>query len=210
MNRSLDLASSQVAVVLSTVGLMIVLKGLARIPWGDSVRNLPATFTTESISIGGLEFHTQRLLIVAVTVVLTITISLFFVRTSLGKKMRATSQNPTGAKLVGINTGNIYSATWALASVCGAIAGVLAAPLIYLHPDMGARMLLKGFAAAALGGFGSVSGVFVGGILMGIAEIFFGRYFDTSMMDIFAPIVIIVVLLFRPQGLFGVRQAVRV
>jgi branched-chain amino acid transport system permease protein len=210
MNRSLDLASSQVAVVLSTVGLMIVLKGLARIPWGDSVRNLPATFTTESISIGGLEFHTQRLLIVAVTVVLTITISLFFVRTTLGKKMRATSQNPTGAKLVGINTGNIYSATWALASVCGAIAGVLAAPLIYLHPDMGARMLLKGFAAAALGGFGSVSGVFVGGILMGITEMFFGRYFDTSMMDIFAPIVIIVVLLFRPQGLFGVRQAVRV
>lgn len=210
MHRSLDRASSQVAVVLATVGLMIVLKGLARIPWGDSVRNLPAAFTAETVSIGGVVFYPQRLLIIAVTIILTALISFFFARTALGKKMRATSQNPVGAKLVGINTGNIYSATWALASICGAIAGMLAGPLLYLNPDMGARMLLKGFAAAALGGFGSVSGVFVGGVLMGIAEIFFGRYLDTSMIDIFAPIIIIVVLLFRPQGLFGMRQAVRV
>lgn len=210
MHRSLGRASNQVAVVLATVGLMIVLKGLARIPWGDSVRNLPPAFTTETISIGGLYLSTQRLLIVGVTLVLVLAVSLFFARTALGKTMRATSLNITGAKLIGINTGHVYSATWGLAAVCGGIAGMLAAPLIFVHPDMGTRMLLKGFAAACLGGFGSVSGVLVGGILMGIAEIFFGRYFATSMIDIFAPIIIIVVLLFRPQGLFGSRQALRV
>jgi len=210
MHRSLGRASNQVAIVLATVGLMIVLKGLARIPWGDSVRNLPPAFMTETISIGGLYLSTQRLLIVAVTLVLVVAISLFFARTALGKTMRATSLNITGAKLIGINTGHVYSATWGLAAVCGGIAGMLAAPLIFVHPDMGTRMLLKGFAAACLGGFGSVSGVLVGGILMGIAEIFFGRYFATSMIDIFAPIIIIIVLLFRPQGLFGSRQALRV
>lgn len=210
MHRSLGRASNQVAVVLATVGLMIVLKGLARIPWGDSVRNLPPSFTTETISLGGLYLSTQRLLIVAVTLVLVLAISLFFASTALGKTMRATSMNITGAKLIGINTGHVYSATWGLAAVCGGIAGMLAAPLIFVHPDMGTRMLLKGFAAACLGGFGSVSGVLVGGILMGVAEIFFGRYFATSMIDIFAPIIIIVVLLFRPQGLFGSRQALRV
>ena len=124
--------------------------------------------------------------------------------------MRATSQNITGAKLIGIDTGYIYSVTWGMAAMCGAIAGVLAAPLISLQPDMGTRMLLKGFAAACLGGFGSVRGVFAGGLLMGVAEIFCGRYVATSMMDIFAPIIIIVVLLLWPQGLFGVRQASRV
>ncbi len=210
IRRSLGRASSQVAMVLATVGLMIVLQGLARIPWGDSVRNLPAAFTAETITIGGLVLSTQRLLIVGVTIAMTIATSLFFARTALGKKMRATSQNVTGAKLVGINTNHIYSATWGLAAVCGAVAGVLAAPLIFLHPDMGARMLLKGFAAACLGGFGSVPGVLVGGVLMGVLEIFCGRYIATSMMDIFAPIIIIGVLLFRPHGLFGARLAVRV
>lgn len=210
MNRSLGRASTEVAIVLSTVGLMIAIKGLARIPWGDSVRKLPAAFSTETISVGGLVLSTQRLLIIVVAVVLTIAISLFFSKTSLGKKMRATSQNTTGAMLVGINTGHIYSATWGLAAICGGVAGILAAPLIFLYPDMGTRMLLKGFAAACLGGFGSVGGVFVGGLVMGIVEIFFGRYLATSMMDIFAPIIIIVVLLFRPQGLFGSRSAVRV
>lgn len=210
MHRSLGKASNQVAIVLATVGLMIMMKGLARIPWGDGVRNMPGAFATQTISVGGLALSTQRLLIVVVTVVLAIAISLFFARTALGKTMRATSLNVTGAKLIGINTGNVYSATWGLAAACGAIAGMLAAPLIFLHPDMGTRMLLKGFAAACLGGFGSVSGVLVGGVLMGVAEIMFGRYFATSMIDIFAPIIIIVVLLFRPQGLFGSRQAVRV
>lgn len=209
-NPSLGRASKEVAIVLSTVGLMIAIKGLARIPWGDSVRKLPSPFSTEILTIGGFVISTQRLLIIIAAAVLTIAVSLFLARTSLGKKMRATSQNATGATLIGINTGSIYSATWGLAAICGGIAGIMAAPIIFLHPDMGTRMLLKGFAAACLGGFGSVSGVFVGGLLMGVVEIFFGRYLATSMMDIFAPIIIIAVLLFRPQGLFGAPRAVRV
>lgn len=208
--QSLGREHYEVAVVMATVGLLIVMKGLARVPWGDGVRNFPAAFDTDSVSFAGIVFSTQRLLIVAVTFCLTALVFLFFRHAALGKKMRATAQNRTGAQLVGINTGQIYAATWALASACGAITGVLAAPLIFLHPDMGTRMLLKGFAAAALGGFGSVPGVFVGGMLMGIIEIFFGRYVSTALLDIFAFLMIMFVLLICPQGLFGVRRAARV
>lgn len=210
LRASLGREHYEAAAVMATVGLIIVLKGLARVPWGDGIRNFPAAFSTESVSVGGVILSTQRLLIVAVTILLTIGIFLFFKHLPLGKQMRATAQNRTGAKLVGINTGHIYTATWALASACGAIAGVLAAPLIFLHPDMGTKMLLKGFAAAALGGFGSVGGVFVGGLAMGVVEIFCGRYVSTALLDIFAFLAIIVVLLVRPQGLFGIRRAVRV
>lgn len=208
--RSLGRDDYETAVVMATVGLLIVIKGLARVPWGDGVRNFPAVFDTDSISLGGVVISTQHLLIVAVTIVLTGLVFVFFRHTALGKKMRATAQNRTGAQLVGINTGNIYAATWALASACGAIAGVLAAPLIFLHPDMGTKMLLKGFAAAALGGFGSVPGVIVGGMLMGVIEILFGRFVSTALLDISAFLMIMIVLLVYPQGLFGVRRATRV
>lgn len=210
MRRSLGRDDYEVAVVLATVGLLIVMKGLARIPWGDGVRNFPAVFEEQSISFRGILISTQHLLIVAVTILLTGLIFVFFRSTTLGKKMRATAQNRIGAQIVGINTGQIYAATWALASACGAIAGVLASPLIFLHPDMGTKMLLKGFAAAALGGFGSVPGVILGGILMGIIEIFFGRFVSTALLDISAFLMIMLVLLVYPQGLLGVRRAARV
>jgi branched-chain amino acid transport system permease protein len=199
-----------VALVMATVGLLIAIKGLARIPWGDGLRNFPAVFGVESLSIGGLVISTQRLLIIVVTVTLTLVVVAFFRYAPLGKKMRATSQNRTGAQLVGINVGGIHAITWALAAAVGAIAGILAAPLIFLHPDMGTKMLLKGFAAAALGGFGSIPGVLAGGVIMGIVEIFFGRYVSTALLDIFAFLMIMFVLLVCPHGLFGAARAVRV
>lgn len=208
--QSLGRGDYEVALVMATVGLLIVIKGLARIPWGDGVRNFPAVFETESISLGGIVISTQHLLIASITILMTGLIFIFFRRTALGKKMRATAQNRIGAQIVGINTGQIYAATWALASACGAIAGVLVSPLIFLDPDMGTKMLLKGFAAATLGGFGSVPGVIVGGILMGVMEIFFGRFVSTALLDISAFLMIMVVLLVFPHGLLGVRQASRV
>ena len=208
--RSLSRGDYEVAVVMVTVGLLITIKGLARVPWGDDVRNFPAVFETDSISFASIVISTQHLLIIGVTIVMSALIFIFFRHTGLGKKMRATAQNRVGAQIVGINTGRIYGATWALAAACGAIAGVLAAPLIFLDPDMGTKMLLKGFAAAALGGFGSVPGVFIGGILMGVVEMLFGRYVSTALLDISAFLMIMIVLLARPQGLFGMRSATRV
>jgi branched-chain amino acid transport system permease protein len=208
--QSLSREHLEVALVMATVGLLIIIKGLARIPWGDGVRNFPQVFSVDSFNLFGIVISSQHLLIVAVTLGLTPLMFAFFRFASLGKKMRATEQNRMGAQLVGINIGNVYAATWALASACGAIAGILAAPLIFLHPDMGTKMLLKGFAAAALGGFGSVPGVFIGGILMGVSEILFGRYVSTALLDIFAFLMIMFVLLVRPKGLFGARRAVRV
>jgi branched-chain amino acid transport system permease protein len=128
----------------------------------------------------------------------------------LGKRMRAASQNRTGARIVGINCELIDAATWGLAAALGAIAGILAAPLIFLDPEMGAKVLMKGFAAAVLGGFGSVPGVIVGGLIMGLVEMLCGRYVSTALLDISAFLVIMLVLLLRPRGLFGVGRTVRV
>jgi branched-chain amino acid transport system permease protein len=208
--RSLSGGDYGVAVVMVTVGLLMTIKGLARIPWGDDVRNFPPVFETDSVTIAGVIISTQHLFIMGVTIVLSALIFVFFRYTRLGKKMRATAQNRTGAQIVGINAGRIYSAIWALAAACGAIAGILAAPLIFLDPDMGTKMLLKGFAAAALGGFGSVPGVFLGGVLMGVVEMLFGRYVSTSLLEISAFLMIMIILLARPQGLFGISRITRV
>jgi branched-chain amino acid transport system permease protein len=112
-------------------------------------------------------------------------------------------QNLMGARLVGINTGRIFSATWALACLAGGAAGVLAGPVSLLYPDMGTNFLLKGFAAAVLGGFESVPGAIIGGLLIGIIEMLFGGYVSTAFQHVSAFIIIIIVLFIRPQGLFG-------
>lgn len=206
----LALESKEVAIVMVTVGLSVALRGVARVPWGDTVRTFPPVFQTNWIVVGGIPLSLQHLLVLLVAALLTTVFFFFLYYTVLGKRIRATAQNPTGARLVGINTGRVYSVTWALAAAAGAVAGVLAAPLIFLDPDMGVKLLLKGFAAAVLGGFGSVGGVIVAGMLMGVAEMLFGRYLSTALMDISAFLVIMLVLIVRPRGLFGVGSAVRV
>ena len=149
----------------------------------------------------------QSLVTIGVAVLLAAALFVFFRSTTMGKQMRATQQNLMGARLVGINTGRIFSATWALACVAGGAAGVLAAPVSLLYPDMGANFLLKGFAAAVLGGFESVPGAIVGGLLIGVIEMLFGGYVSTAFQHLSAFVIIIIVLFIRPQGLFG-RKAV--
>jgi branched-chain amino acid transport system permease protein len=124
--------------------------------------------------------------------------------------MRATQQNLVGARLVGINTGRVFSVTWSLAAAIGAGAGVLAAPLSLLYPDMGTNFLLKGFAAAVLGGFESVPGAIVGGFIVGIVEMLFGGYVSTVFQQVSAFFIIILVLFIKPDGLFGRRSVSRV
>jgi branched-chain amino acid transport system permease protein len=110
----------------------------------------------------------------------------------------------------GINPGRIFAVTWALASAAGAAAGVLAGPVSLLYPDMGTNFLLKGFAAAVLGGFESVPGAIVGGLLIGVIELLFGGYVSTAFQQVSAFCIIIIVLFVRPHGLFGHKPTHRV
>jgi branched-chain amino acid transport system permease protein len=199
-----------ITLAMVTVGLSVFLKGLARIPFGTDINTYPAAFKVDHIMLGGTAISPQNLLTIAVAGALALALYGFFRFTALGKKMRATQQNIVGARLVGINTGNVFASTWALASMIGAGAGVLAAPLSLLYPDMGTNFLLKGFAAAVLGGFESVPGAIVGGFIVGVIEMLFGGFISTAFQQVSAFFIIIFVLFLKPDGLFGRRAVARV
>jgi len=200
-----------ITLAMVTVGLSFALKGAARLRFGADIYTFPPIFgSTAPIIVGTAVITPQSLVTIGVALLLTLLLFVFFKSTSMGKQMRATQQNLMGAKLVGINTGRIFSATWALSCAAGGAAGVLAGPVSLLYPDMGATFLLKGFAAAVLGGFESVPGAIIGGLLSGVIEMLFGGYVSTAFQHVSAFVIIILVLFFRPHGLFGRKPIHRV
>lgn len=200
-----------ITLAMVTVGLSFAFKGAARLPFGADIYTFPPLFpSTAPLVVGTAVISPQSLATIGIAIVLGALVYVFFRVTTMGKQMRATQQNQMGARLVGINTGRIFSATWALACLVGGAAGVLAAPVSLLYPDMGTNFLLKGFAAAVLGGFESVPGAIVGGLLIGVIEMLFGGYVSTAFQNLSAFVIIILVLFVRPQGLFGRTAVTRV
>lgn len=197
-----------VTLAMVTVGLSFALRGLVRLPFGGDIYTFPPLFGGAPLHIFGAAIAAQNLVIIIVTLLLCAALSGLFRFTTIGKQMRATQQNISGAQLVGINTRRIFSSAWVLGAAAGAGAGVLAAPVALLYSDMGPGFLLKGFAAAVLGGFGSLPGVVIGGFAVGLVEMLVGRYISSGLQDISAYLIIIIVLFVRPHGLFG-RAAFR-
>jgi branched-chain amino acid transport system permease protein len=204
------IGGSHVSVAMMTVAISYFFTGIARIFWGREVLPMPPVFDIAPLQWHGLVFGGQDIVIASVCLLLVAAFFLFFARTKLGKLMQATAQAPRGAALVGINVPGFHCAMWGAAAAVAAVAGALVAPVSLLYPDMGAYLLIKAFAAMALGGFGQLAGAVVGGLLIGIAEQLAGGYISTSMIDIFAYLVIIVVLLVMPRGIFGRKEVVRV
>lgn len=199
-----------VTVAMMTVAVSYFLTGVARFFWGQEVLPMPPVFDIPPIVLADLVMTGQDLVIASACLLLVAAFFLFFARTRLGKLMQAASQVPRGAALVGINVPGFHCVMWAAAAAVAAIAGTLVAPVTMLYPDMGAHLLIKAFAAMALGGFGHFGGAVVGGVLIGVAEQLAGGYVSTAMIDTFAYIVIIVTLLIMPSGLFGRKEVVRV
>jgi len=193
-----------------TVGLSYFLKGVMRLLYGGDIYSFPPALSGGPMVLGDAVIARQNLLTIGVALLLTILLFGFFRFTSLGKQMRATQQNLTGARIVGIDTGRVFSLTWSLAAAVGAAAGILAAPISLLYIDMGTGLLLKGFAAAVLGGFESVPGAVVGGFIVGIVEMLFGGYLSTAFQEVSAFFIIILVLFVRPFGIFGRKPVHRV
>ena len=167
-------------------------------------------FDVPPLELGGVILAGQDLVIAVVCAVLVVAFFVFFAKTRLGKLMQAASQVPRGAALVGINVPRFHCLMWGAASATAAVAGALVAPVTMLYPDMGAHLLIKAFAAMALGGFGHLGGAVVGGLLIGVSEQLAGGYVSTAMIDTFAYFVIIVTLLALPNGLFGKKELARV
>ncbi|HEY0381049.1 MAG TPA: branched-chain amino acid ABC transporter permease [Candidatus Elarobacter sp.] len=194
-------------VVISTIGVSIFLRNGVQQVWGSQPIVMPSLFAVDTISLGALRIRPQDLLIIAVTAVLIAFQFYLFERTTLGKQMRATAQDRATARLIGVRVGRIVAITFIYSAVLGAISGMLVAPLFTVTKEMGALIALKAFAASIVGGFGSIPGAIIGGLTIGVIETFGGFYVSSSYVDAIAFIILISVLLIRPQGLFGERVA---
>ena len=198
-------------IVIITLGLALLLNGLMSVIWGGANRQFTGPFSTRTIDVGSVPISVQDIGIVAVSVGLVVLLALFFRFTKLGLGLRAAAVNPESSRLVGIRVGWMLALGWGIAAVLGAVAGMMIAPVVFLDPNMMQTILLYAFAAAVLGGLDSPVGAVVGGILLGVTITLLGRYvgFIGSTLKLPAALLLILVLLLvRPGGLFG-RVAVR-
>jgi branched-chain amino acid transport system permease protein len=194
-------------VIISTIGASILLENGVLAAYGPRPQTLPSFFFSPGFSIGPIFFDSQYLSILGVTMVMVTIQYLFFERTLLGKKMQATSQDKEMASLLGIPVATMTMLTFIYSSALGGLAGILVAPILFVSVGMGSSIALKAFAASIIGGFGNVTGAIVGGLALGEVETFGAAYISVPYKDAFAFIVLVVFLLFRPQGLFGEKVA---
>ena len=202
-------AGPHIGFAMMSISLGYVLRGGARTLWGREVFPMPRVFDMEPIFIGGVVITGDALFICGIVAVLLVVFFLVFYRTTVGTIIQAVYQSERGATLIGVNVRAFHESMWGVGLALGAVGGILIAPISLLHPDLGAAFLIRGFAAMTLGGFGSLGGAVVGGLLLGVAEQYFGAYINTALIDITAYLVIVAVLVVRPAGLFGETATVR-
>jgi branched-chain amino acid transport system permease protein len=147
----------------------------------------------------------DKLSVIAATIILCALLYLFFNRTMLGTAMRASSENMLAAYYMGIPVKRVVSIVWAISAAVATCAGVLLAPITFIHSNVGLVLGLKAFPAAVLGGFGSIPGAVVGGVLIGVIESMAGFYLPEGWKDVAPYVVLLMVLLLKPEGLFGLH-----
>jgi branched-chain amino acid transport system permease protein len=198
--------ASVLTIVIVTLGLALVLNGLMSLIWGGANRPFDGPFSTRTIDVAGVPISVQDVGIVVVSFVLVGLLALFFRYTKVGLGLRAAALNPASSRLVGVRVGWMLALGWGLAAVLGAVSGMMIAPVVFLDPNMMQTILLYAFAAAVLGGLDSPLGAVVGGILLGVVMTMLERYvgFIGSTLKLpVALLLILVLLLVRPGGLFG-------
>jgi len=205
--------SDPLALVIVTLGLLILLNSGAGWIWGFNNRAFPSMFGDGRVDIGGVRISWESIGITAMTLGVVGLLFLLTQKTKIGLAMRAVSANPESSRLAGIRVGRTLAIGWGLAAAVGAFAGVLIAPSLFLDVNFMGAVLIYSFAAATLGGFDSPMGAVIGGWIIGVTETLAGHYVDFIGADlkILVPLgIIIAVLLVRPTGLFGSREVARV
>lgn len=198
--------------VIVTIGLLVVLEGVAGSIWGNSSRGFPAAFSQSGLQIGSTKVafsHFDVFIVVAVLVLVLGMVALFR-WTDLGLKMRAAAFAPEVSRLLGVRVGRTFTLGWALAGAAGSLAGLLVAPLSSFNPYYMDLNLIYGFTAAVLGGLVSPVGALLGGLVTGLCISFVGGYVGSNLEPIGALVLLLIVLMARPQGLFGGAAARRV
>ena len=195
-------------VMLIMIGVMIVLQNAELLAWGGVAKAVPSPFSQEPIVLGAVSVSPIRLFVLATALVLLVAFYLLIERSRLGLSMRATFQDKDAAKIVGVNVSRIYTLTFALGSCLAAVAGALLAPVFVVNPTMGDLASLKAFAIVILGGLGNLAGAALGGFALALIEEFGAGYISTSYRDAIGFLVILGVMLLRPQGLFVMKERV--
>ena len=208
----------KLAPLVTAIGMSIFLETMAMVIWGRDYKVFPQLFPNRVISMDGVVITQVQIAILVVTVLLLVGLTVLINHTKLGRAMRATAENPRVASLMGVNPNLVISAAFVIGAVLAAIAGVMwYANFSTANFYMGFTPGLKAFTAAVLGGIGNMGGAMVGGVLLGVIEVLGAGYigtvthglFGSNYQDIFAFIVLILVLTLRPQGLLGERVADR-
>jgi branched-chain amino acid transport system permease protein len=192
------------SVVMLTIGIGYVTRGLiTMIPTiGTETHTLPVPYKDQAWNVGALVLNVEQMVVIAATALLSALLYAMFRFTKLGIAMQASSQNQLAAYYMGIPVKRLNGLVWGLAASVAAVAGLLLAPITFVHANMG-FIGLKAFPAAVVGGFGSLPGAIVGGLVIGLVEALSGFYLPEGFKDVAAYVVVLVMLVVRPNGLFG-------
>ncbi len=199
----------QFAVVMLTLGLGFIFRAVAGITWGYDSVGFNTPFTNRTVNLGGLVIGQDNVSIIVGTVLLCLVLYVFFSRTRLGVAMQASSQNQLAAYYMGIPVRRVFSLIWAISAGVAALAGILLSPVSMIDVNMG-FLGIKAFAAAVIGGFGSIPGALAGGVIVGIVEQLAGYYLPAGFQEVSANSVLLATLILRPQGLFAESMGKRV
>jgi branched-chain amino acid transport system permease protein len=203
--------ASRLTLLIVAIGVSLLIENGAQLLFGADPKFFPQVVPESRYEWGGVVFTNQQILILGVTVLLMAGLTAFVRRTRTGKAMRAVAHNPDAARLMGINVNFVISLTFAIGSALAAAGGVLVSlnqPSI--DPLMGLMVGIKAFVAAVLGGIGNIPGAVLGGLILGLAETFVAGYGSSTYRDAIAFLILIVILLWKPEGLLGKRQAEKV
>ena len=199
----------QFAVVMLTLGLGFIFRAAAGIIWGYDSVGFNTPFTNRTVNVGQLILGEDNVSIIVGTLILCFVLYLFFAKTRLGVAMQASSQNQLAAYYMGIPVRNVFSMIWAISAGVAAAAGILLSPVSMIDVNMG-FLGIKAFAAAVIGGFGSIPGSLFGGVIVGVVEQLAGYYLPAGFQEVTSNVVLLGMLMVRPQGLFAERMGKRV
>lgn len=198
-----------VQLVIATLGLAYTLKGLVRLTGlGDTPRSLPSLFSGDPVLIGDAALTRLDVAIFVVAVVVMVLLYLMFNKTRIGKAMRAVGMNPRAAQIVGIRLSRIRMLVWSMSGLISAIAALLITPKVLITPDI-AHIAILAYAAAIVGGFTSLPGAVLGGLIIGILENLVGLFISTNAIVVAPFLAILLTLIVRPQGILGGKPQVK-
>lgn len=196
--------------LLCTIGISTVLRNAAQLIWGTQSFNFPSVFGTGIIMVGDFYLMPQHLWILGIGVVLMILLNIFMKKTKLGRAMQAVSMNRNAAALMGVNMQTITMITYGLSAGLAALAGIMLAPIIKVYSTMGTSIGAKVMISAVVGGMGSMPGSILGGLLVGLVETLGGMYISTTYKEAYPVILLLIVLMNKPQGLLGRKKVTKV